>query len=1480
MSKASSKKKESSSSRVASSQGQASAKDVSSGVGSASEGPAEAKGGLFPVWPEWSEAEVNAEKWDGSRGPKDAKTGKSPCPQFFEDPEGKIELPQSLSIHSWRRPVEFIQEKAPIMVENELTFDLLSANKHLLCSELVRWIISEIYILWKVFNGTTSKDKQVSPEAGSQTWRPWEHIYSLCKAAKGHVPLYNPYGKYVVRLFWMGCWRKITVDDFLPFDEGNNLLLPATTVRAELWPALLTKAIIKLANTEVGQQQGRELGDFSVMHALTGWIPEHVPLQARYLDKVWDFLKETAPRFQQAHSSEERLSSCSSAEEWSSRPVEGKNESSAASKCPEKAKGYAELQMPQMVICASYQPLHLLEKTSLLGQMSDASEKLRHYGLFQLYSHPVLVTRTRAGPLVVPPGPPPVPRWKLVRPRKERVTTDEQKEIPSEKHDQFIEVSSPFVNYGPIVVPTSPELDQRLASLTEHEGAESQGLAGRGVGAIRPLDPGPAGEVTKDNKKNEEKSSSGERATESCSTVPGSQEVWIHLDHFTTCFQTLLVFHKPNIYSNHYRKSYFKSSIAPTSAVTNSAAPPKQQASLTTPGPTQVGDEKSCHFLFVDSLMPTDVLVSFSSLVHWGGAPDEPSSSAGKDSCSPRLGLLVARPFSWKSLKSQLPVLHIQTASTKAAVLSLPPGHHVVCFSSWAPLAYHIHLCSMTPFVCGNEEVVMPHLSKDSLRFIDQAMVILNALGRVVNVFSEKNELPSAMKELDSAHIPPWLDTGGARWEHFKVFNMAVFHMVTAMLERRLTAEEVFAVQALLTDPYIGTDAQEHISPPRVEVPQQWKDREPTEKEVWATRVLQAGWKGLHVRKIIRARKPGTVENSRASKTLQEIWSLVESGAQKHALFLLRYIFSHGERSAVLYPCYEDVESRIFFRDYSVMLPSQPSNTWFLIFREVLFVSNEMLLVPKVYSPIPACILHVIDNDTGEELPRVFERVEPHIYKPNQKGYTFLAEAQSGDTPISGGKWTLRLIGSCDPPSSFSRDTPVCNFATKEFKGYYIPDNKNIICRFSVKVTEDHMATIQIQTSKQDAYVKLVVLDHEVEVASSSGKGFVIIPVFWFLLDEQPEALGPRMEGQSDRTVTQKGVQLTESPQETAEEVTSSLVSTTTDQLTTGPLSHKYIIQAEVLHKSWPLDESHAAFIQTLRDLEKNEIKAEKQEDPATPTGTDKQGSEGRNSAAVKSTRKAKEKEKEKEKEKPAAKPTSKLEMQGLDTSRPHWTLRFVSDQSDTDSAEVKKDTERADEIRAMKQAWEAAEPGRSVKAMQARLQFISKHLDKARAEGTQGSPDVPLSPLSGEVAQVEPPQSIIHIPMDFTPFIRRRLEELRLKDDSIAEEQKRAKAEQIQSFRLIRDTILEHRKQEEKSRKALMKKQLEIYEEMQVLLDEQRKKILQLRERHRSQVQEPEHRRKELKVDKEVPRPAEPPRAKPVAAEPAKAPKSSGKKK
>uniref|UniRef100_A0A8B9JXM2 Androglobin n=1 Tax=Astyanax mexicanus TaxID=7994 RepID=A0A8B9JXM2_ASTMX len=157
---------------------------VSSSVVSASECLGEVRRSRFPVWPEWNETEVSAEKWDVATTAKDGKVGKSPVSQFFDDPEGKVDLPASLKVHTWKRPSEYIINKVRVF-------------------ELEEWIIHFrilfvfllICILWKVCSQPTGED--------TNPWRPWEHIYSLCKVAKGHVPLYNVYGKYVVKLYWM-----------------------------------------------------------------------------------------------------------------------------------------------------------------------------------------------------------------------------------------------------------------------------------------------------------------------------------------------------------------------------------------------------------------------------------------------------------------------------------------------------------------------------------------------------------------------------------------------------------------------------------------------------------------------------------------------------------------------------------------------------------------------------------------------------------------------------------------------------------------------------------------------------------------------------------------------------------------------------------------------------------------------------------------------------------------------------------------------------------------------------------------------------------------------------------------------------------------------------------------------------------------------------------------------------------------------------
>ena len=42
------------------------------------------------------------------------------------------------------------------------------------------------------------------------------------------------------------------------------------------------------------------------------------------------------------------------------------------------------------------------------------------------------------------------------------------------------------------------------------------------------------------------------------------------------------------------------------------------------------------------------------------------------------------------------------------------------------------------------------------------------------------------------------------------------------------------------------------------------------------------------------------------------------------------------------------------------------------------------MCVPKLYAPIQTCVLRVVNNDTGEEIPRVFQKVAPYVYKRNK----------------------------------------------------------------------------------------------------------------------------------------------------------------------------------------------------------------------------------------------------------------------------------------------------------------------------------------------------------------------------------------------------------------------------------------------------------------------------------------------------------------
>ena len=101
------------------------------------------------------------------------------------------------------------------------------------------------------------------------------------------IPIYNPNGKYWVKLFQMGKFRKIEIDDYILCNRNNfEVYFPQCNNVNEIWPFILTKALIKLYSFKfrVDLYENEEIGDFSFLNALTNYIG--VDLDYNIIDNI------------------------------------------------------------------------------------------------------------------------------------------------------------------------------------------------------------------------------------------------------------------------------------------------------------------------------------------------------------------------------------------------------------------------------------------------------------------------------------------------------------------------------------------------------------------------------------------------------------------------------------------------------------------------------------------------------------------------------------------------------------------------------------------------------------------------------------------------------------------------------------------------------------------------------------------------------------------------------------------------------------------------------------------------------------------------------------------------------------------------------------------------------------------------------------------------------------------------------------------
>ena len=106
---------------------------------------------------------------------------------------------------------------------------------------------------------------------------------------KKDIPLISARGKYVLRMYFNGCWRRVQIDDRLPTSYNSRVLhVIDRSNPGLLWPALLEKAYLKVRGGYdfPGSNSGTDLA------VITGWIPQQIFLHDEHVeqDVLWTTL--------------------------------------------------------------------------------------------------------------------------------------------------------------------------------------------------------------------------------------------------------------------------------------------------------------------------------------------------------------------------------------------------------------------------------------------------------------------------------------------------------------------------------------------------------------------------------------------------------------------------------------------------------------------------------------------------------------------------------------------------------------------------------------------------------------------------------------------------------------------------------------------------------------------------------------------------------------------------------------------------------------------------------------------------------------------------------------------------------------------------------------------------------------------------------------------------------------------------------------
>ena len=1216
---------------------------------------------------EWTDADLNSETWEEPKVKKNlAGAGKTVKTNvsvptvdtqyfYFDDPSPPtLPIYMREHVYDWKKPFDVFKDPDLIVYDPTNSWKQLTVPSPIVSDcdfvKLFKDTIKMLKYYGEKFGFVVEfESAKFVPTTQGEPWQPWHHVYGSCKAGKGqiHKPVYHPFGKYALRLFYFGTWRKIIVDDRIPCDKNGLCMLPVTEIEGELWPILLAKGILKIIS------QTCSLMDFSLVTCFTGWLPGNVNTANKTYDQIWRRFQILTPRYEPGPGKEKDNQTI---------VVESNKGSS-------KREGLKQQQA--VVAAAAAAAAETIWKKFFCVVWAD----LGNFSLedSNLNDTTVIFTTNRDSPLIKVDKREPTKPWKRLRwvywAKKKGIWIDELS-LPPYRRLQYITFS--------------PDLSAMLAPDPCQECT---------LYAI------PEGESeTEEQQQQQQQPPSSIEGSETFQPLQWS-------DFYGVCKHLINVtaYLKPHTCENQYKISSLSDNVKKNNPSGKTATAATATAATTSKTPASQNKTENFYF-YSPELTPTlnqPVTVYCESLTHififfslWVYPEKKKKLKGYLDPFQWEIlkighASLLVEKYDWRNLHQGNLLGYAKTIDNSSICLNLKSGRHILklWINSDSPYTLNVYSNARLFFHSGPK-----------IRFLmsNESESVISYIGNVANAFISltqkfgKSDLKTALKDFYKA-IKPGNDSAvnyhSLQDKFIETFlnclMLSLTNLIPSTDELRIM---VGALRSLFLNPFIECDLPsgepETIYGPvakksnkkNVVVPvihrslSQILSYTWTGEEIKKIIYIQKIFRGYRYRLLLKRQTPARKEFKPFAERLKKICDAVFSPVKRDLEVgkIIRLIAMTDKRLMDTFKFHKDFPNVLEVEEFYGKIPSADPYAWIPMARFIIAThASEPVPCAFYFScNLEQYVVIGVNNDSNKELFSVANTVSPYYYYNNSKGYTILILGWN-DANVKNVNWRLEMVRMkhfqeihlCNTMSGLAcHPYGMPSLEVSEVKNIYIPNSKSRMCRCLIKIQKRTILTFRLTSSFENAeFVVFISLDRRHCDETSEGveknsklveclstNGAVLLPSL--VLESAP--LSNRFWNEAD------------------------------DDFTT------YVLEAFTLNNSWPLTKNEWGTVEPVR------VNGESWRE----TGSNTQLKKGASESRRKLTR------------------TSKRCFQSRVMENPFWLLQVINDASESnplDAVVVEEDKSYQESIKAMKISWEEKDPGRRKRGRDVRQRFL-----------------------------------------------------------------------------------------------------------------------------------------------------------------------------